>query len=81
MPETGREPADAPAEPPGSASDGSACSEPGAAPGRRPASARRLHDVFGEVLPETTSDEREQRSSSDEAGREEWMQANRPPHH
>ncbi|WP_394614001.1 hypothetical protein JNUCC0626_29495 [Lentzea sp. JNUCC 0626] len=37
---------------------------------------RRLAEVFGEVLPETTSDER-----SGPEDREGWYRENRPPHH
>ncbi|WP_188317031.1 hypothetical protein [Solihabitans fulvus] len=41
---------------------------------------RRLAEVFGEVLPDTTSDERDQ---PDPAARdvEAWYRENRPPHH
>ena len=38
--------------------------------------ARRLADIFGEVLPESTADDR------DAARRDErWYAENRPPHH
>ncbi|WP_211763894.1 hypothetical protein [Kutzneria sp. CA-103260] len=40
---------------------------------------KRLGEVFGDVLPETTSDERDperRRESSDS-----WYEENRPPHH
>ncbi|WP_089949811.1 hypothetical protein [Lentzea xinjiangensis] len=41
---------------------------------------RRLAEVFGDVLPETTSDERG--GSGDGGGdREAWYRENRPPHH
>ncbi|PRX50051.1 hypothetical protein B0I33_102168 [Prauserella shujinwangii] len=40
---------------------------------------RRLDDVFGDVLPETTSDEREQAARPAEA--DDWFLENRPPHH
>lgn len=41
--------------------------------------AERLRPVFGEVLPETTSDERgEDDAASD---RDRWYRENRPPHH
>ncbi len=40
--------------------------------------ARRLADVFGAVLPETTSDERVTDSAADS---ERWYRENRPPHH
>jgi hypothetical protein len=39
---------------------------------------RRLAEVFGEVLPETTTDER---STDQGADRESWYRENRPPHH
>jgi hypothetical protein len=44
---------------------------------------RRLAEVFGDVLPETTADEREPGSKSagtDDAG-EAWLKAQVPPHH
>jgi hypothetical protein len=45
---------------------------------------RRLAAVFGEVLPETTADERDAevrpRDSGDDAG-EAWLKAQVPPHH
>ncbi|HUQ54963.1 hypothetical protein [Lentzea sp.] len=40
---------------------------------------RRLAEVFGDVLPETTSDERGGGAGSDD--RESWYRENRPPHH
>jgi hypothetical protein len=49
---------------------------------------RRLDEVFGEVLPETTADERDSdrqpdaRSADPEhADRDTWLRSNRPPHH
>lgn len=43
------------------------------------AERKRLDDVFGEVLPDLTSDERD---PSDSAGfSEDWYRHNRPPHH
>ena len=41
---------------------------------------RRLAEVFGDVLPETTSDER---GDDDGAvrGSEEWLKSQVPPHH
>lgn len=41
---------------------------------------RRLSEVFGEVLPETTSDERSA-PASEGGGNERWYRENRPPHH
>lgn len=40
---------------------------------------RRLDEVFGEVLPSTTSDERD--PGRDEPEPDEWYEHNRPPHH
>lgn len=42
---------------------------------------RRLAAVFGDVLPDTTSDEREPGVSSDGDPSEEWLKAQVPPHH
>ncbi len=41
---------------------------------------RLLDEIFGDVLPETTGDER---GSGDPEGRysEDWYRENRPPHH
>lgn len=41
---------------------------------------RRLAEVFGEVLPETTSDER-RNSTSDSENQDRWYRENKPPHH
>lgn len=43
---------------------------------------RRIAEVFGDVLPDTTSDEREAGAPSSErdAG-EEWLKQQVPPHH
>jgi hypothetical protein len=43
---------------------------------------RRLDEIFGDVLPDVTRDE--QREVADEpppAAGDEWLRANRPPHH
>jgi hypothetical protein len=42
---------------------------------------RRLAAVFGDVLPETTSDERDPESTSDEEAGDRWLRAQVPPHH
>ena len=47
--------------------------------GPRPA-PRELAEVFGEVLPETTADERD-RDPSDLDSPDCWYLHNRPPHH
>lgn len=48
---------------------------------RRPDS-RRLAEIFGDVLPETTEDERASWGEHGTSGTgDEWYRANRPPHH
>ncbi|WP_116045544.1 hypothetical protein [Amycolatopsis palatopharyngis] len=47
-------------------------------PPRRPAK-RELDAVFGDVLPDTTSDEREPEARSRDS--DAWHLENRPPHH
>ena len=47
---------------------------------------RRLDEVFGDVLPEVTRDEAgdpadERPGQGREAPGDEWLRANRPPHH
>jgi hypothetical protein len=43
---------------------------------------RRLAKVFGEVLPETTRDERDDAEpSSGDASSDAWLKAQVPPHH
>lgn len=41
---------------------------------------KRLAEVFGEVLPETTSDERDD-DVRDDAAQERWLRSQVPPHH
>ncbi|GAA3992553.1 hypothetical protein GCM10022247_09640 [Allokutzneria multivorans] len=41
---------------------------------------RKLDELFGDVLPETTSDERDPSERSDRAA-DTWYYENRPPHH
>lgn len=42
----------------------------------------RLDAIFGDVLPETTSDERDPGTSTDEDDRgDAWLRAQVPPHH
>lgn len=46
-----------------------------------PATDRKmLDDIFGDVLPDTTSDERDSGRSGGGYS-EEWYRENRPPHH
>jgi hypothetical protein len=42
---------------------------------------RRLAEVFGDVLPETTSDERDPGEDDDSDKSEEWLKSQVPPHH
>jgi hypothetical protein len=42
---------------------------------------RRLAAVFGDVLPDTTSDERDPESADDETAGDRWLKAQVPPHH
>lgn len=42
---------------------------------------QRLREIFGDVFPETTSDERDNTPPAEESGRDEWLLDNRPPHH
>ncbi|MGH3759854.1 hypothetical protein [Actinophytocola sp.] len=46
-------------------------------PGRAQHGRRELDEIFGDVLPSTTSDERE----PDHADSDSWYERNRPPHH
>ena len=50
---------------------------------REAARRRRLAEVFGDVLPETTTDERDPGSDGrgDEAARDTWYRDQVPPHH
>jgi hypothetical protein len=52
--------------------------EPPREPGRR-----RVDEVFGDVLPETTSDERDPQASGSDghSSNDSWYLENRPPHH
>ena len=50
------------------------------APSARKIDRKALDEIFGEVLPETTADERG--SGGGETGfSEQWYRENRPPHH
>ena len=45
---------------------------------------RRLAAVFGDVLPETTSDERDPETTAEASGEDagdRWLRAQVPPHH
>ena len=42
---------------------------------------RRIDEVFGDVLPEVTRDETAAADDPSPARDDEWLRANRPPHH
>lgn len=43
---------------------------------------RRIDEIFGDVLPDVTGDERDVRQASDRAAEDDrWYLDNRPPHH
>ena len=42
---------------------------------------RRLDEIFGNVLPDVTRDERPEAADEPSASGDEWLRANRPPHH
>jgi hypothetical protein len=42
---------------------------------------KRLAEVFGDVLPETTSDERDPDPRAEGDGHEGWLRRQVPPHH
>ena len=42
---------------------------------------RRLADVFGDVLPDVTRDEVAAPDESAGTASDDWLRANRPPHH
>jgi hypothetical protein len=57
---------------------------PSSPPASTPLSAearRRLAEVFGDVLPSTTADERDDRDGATEPDRDSRLLADRPPHH
>ncbi len=45
---------------------------------RRRADKAEVHDVFGNELPQESSDEREPENTRD---RDDWLRDNVPPHH
>jgi hypothetical protein len=42
---------------------------------------RRIAEVFGDVLPDTTGDEREDEGGEDRRDGDSWLRAQVPPHH
>ncbi|MET0966209.1 MAG: hypothetical protein ABWZ02_07430 [Nakamurella sp.] len=51
------------------------------APAKPPVSRRTLDEVFGDVIPDVTSDELDDRSESADRDADLWYRDNRPPHH
>lgn len=47
---------------------------------KRP-SRHAVNKIFGDPLPETTSDERDEKSSDGDAEYDAWLRENVPPHH
>jgi hypothetical protein len=47
-------------------------------PATDPARRRKLDEIFGDVLPSTTSDERDPEPPTTD---KDWYERNRPPHH
>ncbi len=43
--------------------------------------ARRRAQVFGDVLPESTRDDRDDTGGPSDRSSEEWLRRQRPPHH
>jgi hypothetical protein len=41
----------------------------------------KLHRVFGEVLPDSTSDDRSEPGDAEPDEHDRWLRDNRPPHH
>jgi hypothetical protein len=55
---------------------------PNAMPGELPdPMRRRLDEIFGDVLPDATRDEQPDAAEQPPAAGDEWLRANRPPHH
>ena len=42
---------------------------------------RRIAEVFGDVLPDTTSDERDAEDGRDDQSGDSWLRDQVPPHH
>ena len=42
---------------------------------------RRIAEVFGDVLPDTTGDERDADGGEDQRDGDSWLRAQVPPHH
>lgn len=66
-----------------SGAEPAAASSAGSVPAKEPAWKRRarLAAVFGDVLPESTRDDRDPEASGDAGTSEEWLKRQVPPHH
>ncbi|HKR48309.1 MAG TPA: hypothetical protein VJT72_01805 [Pseudonocardiaceae bacterium] len=42
---------------------------------------RSLHHVFGDVVPDSTSDDRLDQDNEEPDEHDRWLRDNRPPHH
>nr|WP_081830410.1 hypothetical protein [Rhodococcus sp. UNC363MFTsu5.1] len=51
------------------------------APSRDPIDRARLARIFGDVLPETTRDERSHGSAEESSSADDWLRRQVPPHH
>jgi hypothetical protein len=40
-----------------------------------------VNKIFGDSIPDTTGDERDEAAPAEEAERERWLRDNVPPHH
>ena len=65
---------------PGTSDPGNPDRPRGLTPEEREARRRRLADVFGEELPEQTSDDADESPTLSE-GSDEWLRRQVPPHH
>jgi hypothetical protein len=48
---------------------------------RAPFEAVSVNKIFGDFLPDTTTDECEERPSESDLERDDWLRENVPPHH
>ena len=50
-------------------------------PKERAARRRRLAEVFGEVIPDQTTDDSDDGDAADQQAQEDWLKRQVPPHH
>jgi hypothetical protein len=46
-----------------------------------PPSRHAVNKIFGDPIPDTTRDERDDGASAEDAERDRWLRDNVPPHH